>query len=101
MTKQPAHITAFKQRHIGNKPEAHVPDFIVRGLNADGQEFFYVRMPGNSGWISPNITDALRFDSLNYAHRTAVRLNARVTEHNVWFIAVPENYRDAIHVFGE
>lgn len=68
-------------------------DFILRGLNATGEEFFYTGKAGD-GWVSQQIGDAFGYATIEAARRKGKALNQGSWAHTLWFIAVPANYRD-------
>lgn len=61
--------------------------FVLRGLDANGVEFFYTGKAG-SAWVSTNVADAFRYELLEGARRQAVRFNERVSLTDLWFLAL-------------
>jgi hypothetical protein len=62
--------------------------YILRALDADGNEFFYTGHAG-SGWVSPDRNEAFTAYGIEGARRLAARHNEYATIHGYWFLAVP------------
>ncbi len=61
--------------------------FILRALNASGDEFFYTGRAG-SGWVSPDRRDAFEFSTIEVARVKATRHNTFMGLHGLRFIAM-------------
>ncbi len=61
--------------------------FILRGLDADGKEFFYTGRSGN-GWISPSRDDSFFYHAMEVARNKAKNFNRMTALHGLWFVAV-------------
>lgn len=62
--------------------------YILRGLNADGKQFFYTGKAGE-GWVAPNREASLGYVSQSQAREKAKLFNGRVALTGLWFVAIP------------
>ena len=63
--------------------------YLVRGLDAEGAEFFYTGRAG-SAWISRNRSEAFRYETAAAARKRALLHNTRMALHGFRFIALAE-----------
>ncbi len=70
--------------------------YILRGLDADGNEMFYTGKAG-TGWVSVNRNDAFTYHHQDVARDKAKLFNTRMPLHGLRFIALdigPDPYRE-------
>ena len=61
--------------------------FILRGLDTNGDEVFYC--VDGDGWLSSSISAAFRYHSAAHAEERAKSLNSREPLTGVWFTVSP------------
>jgi hypothetical protein len=64
-------------------------EYILRGLNADGDEFFYTGRAG-SGWISKDRNEAFGYWTEQMARGKAMSFNQFCPLHGLWFVAMEQ-----------
>ena len=63
--------------------------YILRGLNANGDEFFYTGRAG-SGWVSKDRKEAFGYWTEQMARGKAMSFNQFCPLHGFWFVAVEQ-----------
>lgn len=75
---------------------ANVPMYILRGLDAEGREFFYTGKAG-AGWVSSIRSESFGYVSQHVAREKAKVFNGCTELHGLRFIAVPFDAVDELH----
>jgi hypothetical protein len=63
--------------------------YILRGVNSDGDEFFYTGKAGD-GWVSEDRSKAFGYWTEEIARRRAITFNEFCQVHGFWFVAVKQ-----------
>jgi hypothetical protein len=86
VARGPLTTTTDEEIVMATKTIAH-QEYILRGLNANGGEFFYTGKAG-SGWVSKDKKEAFGYWTEQMARGKAMSFNQFCPLHGLWFVAM-------------